>query len=103
MTAALMSPILEIAEIAATDGPAFEAAVARARPHFLAAEGCRGLVLHRVIETPGVYRLMVTWDSVDHHMVVFRQSEGFRRWRELAAPFFAAPPVVTHSSEVGLD
>jgi quinol monooxygenase YgiN len=93
---------LEIAEITVTDPAGFEAAVAQAKPHFLGADGCRGLTLHRVVETPEVYRLVVKWRAVEDHMVTFRQSEGFQAWRALAAPYFASPPKVTHSSEVAL-
>ncbi|MCJ8521428.1 quinol monooxygenase YgiN [Pseudorhizobium tarimense] len=95
--------IIEVAEIAVTDAAGFEAAVAKARPYFLAAEGCYSLTLHRVIETPDVYRLLVTWRTVEDHMVRFRQSEAFQRWRELASPFFAKPPLVTHSSQIDLE
>ncbi|MFS2042328.1 antibiotic biosynthesis monooxygenase family protein [Agrobacterium tumefaciens] len=94
--------VIEVAEITVTDPAGFEAAVAQAKPHFLAADGCLDLKLHRVIETPDVYRLLVSWRSVDDHMVTFRKSEGFQRWRELASPFFASPPVVTHSAAVDL-
>ncbi|NTB87564.1 antibiotic biosynthesis monooxygenase family protein [Agrobacterium tumefaciens] len=94
--------IVEVAEITVTDTDDFEAAVAEAKPYFLAAEGCTGLALHRVVETPEVYRLIVKWRTVEDHMVTFRQSEGFQRWRELASPFFAKAPVVTHSAEVDL-
>jgi len=80
---------------------AFEAAVAAATPHFRAADGCHGMALERVIEDPSRYRLIVQWDSVDHHMVTFRESEGYRQWRALAGPFFTAPPVVEHSRNVG--
>lgn len=76
---------------------AFEAAVAEAAPHFRAAEGCYGLTLDRCIETPERYFLRVEWESVDHHMVIFRGSDGFKRWRALAGPYFAEPPVVVHS------
>lgn len=74
----------------------FEAAVAAARPHFVAAPGCTSFGLQRVIEEPGTYRLVVGWDSVDAHMVDFRGSDGFQQWRALAAPFFVAPPSVVH-------
>lgn len=94
---------LEIAEITVTDPAAFEAAAAKAKPHFLAAEGCEGVSLHRVVETPEVYRLAVTWRTLEDHTVGFRQSEGFQAWRALASPFFARPPKVTHSREVALD
>ena len=95
--------IIEVAEITVTDPAGFEAGVARARPSFLAAEGCLGLALHRVIETPGGYRLVVKWRSVEDHMVTFRQSEGFRHWRSCVQAFFAAPPVVTQSAAVDLE
>jgi quinol monooxygenase YgiN len=76
----------------------FEAAVAHAAPHFRAAEGCHGMALEHVIEDAARYLLVVHWDSVEHHMVKFRESEGFRAWRALAGPFFAAPPVVVHTT-----
>jgi quinol monooxygenase YgiN len=97
-----MSPVVEVAEIRVTDPAGFEAAVAAARPFFLAAEGCLDLALHRVVETPETYRLLVTWRSIEDHMVAFRASDGFQRWRALASPYFAAPPVVTHSAAVAL-
>ena len=90
------------AEITLTDAEGSEGAVALARPHFLAAVGCLGLSLHRVIETPQVYRLVVIWRSLEDHTVTFRDSEGFQAWRTLAAPFFAQAPVVTHTITVNL-
>ena len=76
---------------------AFEAAVAEAAPHFQSAEGCHGMTLDRCVEHPARYFLRVEWESVDHHMVTFRASDGFQRWRALAGPFFVEPPVVVHS------
>lgn len=95
--------VIEIAEIKVTDPAGFEAGVASARPHFIAAEGCLGLALHRVIEAPNTYRLIVKWRTVEDHTVTFRGSEGFQRWRAAVASFFSEPPVVTHSRAVELD
>ncbi|MEH3106448.1 MAG: antibiotic biosynthesis monooxygenase [Sphingomonas fennica] len=78
----------------------FEAAVAEAAPHFRAAAGCHGMALERVVEEPAHYRLIVRWATVEDHVVHFRNSEGFTRWRALAGPYFAAPPAVIHSAEV---
>jgi hypothetical protein len=39
---------------------------------------------------------MVEWNTLDDHMITFRDSVDFTRWRELAGPHFAAPPVVEH-------
>ncbi|EPX82785.1 putative enzyme [Rubellimicrobium thermophilum DSM 16684] len=82
--------ILETAEFVVTDGPAFEAAVREARPLFQASPGCLGLSLHRVIEDPARYRLLVRWERLEDHTEGFRGSEAFGRWRALVSPFFAA-------------
>jgi len=79
---------------------AFEAAVAKAAPYFKAAQGCHGARLERVEEDEALYRLSVDWESVDHHMVTFRQSDGFQQWRALAGPFFVEPPKVEHWNRV---
>ncbi|MFF8632243.1 antibiotic biosynthesis monooxygenase family protein [Streptomyces werraensis] len=90
--------ITEIAQIEIHPGQEqdFEEAVAKAIPHFLAAEGCDRVDLHRSVEHTSRYRLMVRWETVEHHTVTFRASEGFARWRALAGPHFAAPPQVEH-------
>lgn len=90
--------IHEIAEIDVTPGSEaeFEAAVVAATPAFLAAKGCHGLRLERSIEHPARFRLVVAWETVEDHTEVFRSSDGFKKWRELAGPFFASPPRVEH-------
>ncbi|KQS03772.1 antibiotic biosynthesis monooxygenase [Sphingomonas sp. Leaf357] len=94
--------IFEIAEIDVIAGheTAFEAGVAEAAPHFKAARGCRSFALTRGIEHPQRYRLTVGWDSVEDHMVHFRDSTGFQAWRRLVGPHFAAPPRVDHVERV---
>ncbi len=94
--------VLEIAEIRVTDPAAFEAAVAKALPLFRDSPGCHGVRLHRVVETPDVYRLAVEWGTLEDHMVTFRESEAFQAWRALIGPVVAGPPSVTHSEEVAL-
>jgi len=79
----------------------FEKAVASVAGAFQTATGCHGMALEREIEDPGRYRLIVQWDSVDAHMVDFRNSPAFQAWRNAAGPFFAAPPMVVHSETVG--
>lgn len=79
---------------------AFEAAVRAAQPHFEAAKGFRFLALERAIEAPERYFLIVGWDSVEAHMVDFRESAGFQAWRSLASPFFVEPPKVEHVARV---
>ncbi len=78
----------------------FEAAVAAARPHFEAAAGFVSFGLKRSIEAPERYHLVVGWESVEAHMVDFRESEGFQHWRALASPFFVGAPSVEHVATV---
>ena len=94
--------VLEIAEIEVTPGQeaAFEEGVRKARPLFQAARGYRSLELHRSIEQPSKYRLMIGWETVENHMVDFRESPAFQQWRALVGPYFASPPHVDHTNVV---
>lgn len=93
--------ITEIATLTIDPGQAeaFEKAVAEAAPLFQGAQGCYGMRLEQVIETPEKYHLLVQWESVEHHMVTFRESEAFQQWRALAGPYFVEPPSVVHSRQ----
>lgn len=90
--------VFEIAEIEVKSGEelAFEAAVAEAALYFKKAKGCLSLELHRTVERPSVYRLVVGWERVEDHMVDFRESPDFQEWRRLASPHFAKAPTVEH-------
>ncbi|WP_334184582.1 putative quinol monooxygenase [Novosphingobium sp.] len=79
---------------------AFETAVTSVASVFRAAPGCHGMSLEREIEDPSRYRLMVRWETVDAHMVDFRNSPAFQLWRDAAGGFFKTPPVVIHSQTV---
>ena len=90
--------ILEIAEIDVKPGEEalFEASVQAAKPAFARARGFRSLALQRSVENRTRYLLFVQWDTLDDHLVHFRNSENFAEWRRLAGPHFAAPPRVEH-------
>ena len=90
--------VYEIATIEVKEGSeaAFEAAVKEASPYFKTAKGCNGMALHRSVEQPSRYCLVVNWETVEDHMVHFRNSPEFQEWRRLASPHFAAPPSVEH-------
>lgn len=90
--------IQEIAHIDVKPGSeeAFVQGVSAAAPLFQRARGCRGLSLQRGIEHPSSFQLRVDWDTVEDHMVHFRESADFQRWRELVAHCFAQAPRVEH-------
>jgi heme-degrading monooxygenase HmoA len=89
----------EIAQIEVKPGQeaAFEAAVAQAVPLFKNSPGSKGMQLHRSVEIPSRYRLVIDWQTVEDHTVHFRGSENFQAWRRLVGGFFASPPAVEHT------
>lgn len=78
----------------------FEQAFPKARAVIRQAEGFVDLHLHRSIETPDRYLLLIRWQTLEDHTVGFRQSALFGAWRAIIGPFFAQPPVVDHFTEL---
>jgi heme-degrading monooxygenase HmoA len=48
------------------------------------------------VERPGVFLFTIEWETIEHHMEGFRNSEAFTQWRALIGPFFDGAPVVEH-------
>jgi heme-degrading monooxygenase HmoA len=94
--------VTEIAQIEVKPGTekVFEAAVAKAKPLFLRAKGGKGMELHKSVEKPTRYRLMVKWETLENHTVDFRGSEDFQTWRGLVGQYFASAPEVEHTETV---
>ena len=74
----------------------FEKAFAQAAPLIRAAKGCRKAEMHRGVENPDGFILLVEWDTLEDHMVGFRKSKVFGEWRAILGPHFASPPAVEH-------
>jgi len=95
--------VLEIAQINVKPGleAEFEAGVTKARPLFERAKGCRGMELHRSVEKPQRYRLLVKWETLENHTVDFRDSADFQQWRALVSHCFdTGGPEVEHTTVV---
>lgn len=93
--------ILEVGILNVKSGEeaAFEETLQKARPLIAATPGFESLNVHRCIETPNRYLLLVTWRSIEDHVVGFRQSERFQEWRRLLHHFYDPPPVIEHYAE----
>jgi heme-degrading monooxygenase HmoA len=94
--------ITETAFMSVTSGheAEFEAAIAQARTLVEQTPGCRGLTVQRGVERPSVYLVTITWDTLNDHLVGFRESDRFPQWRALLSPHYAAPPTVEHWGEL---
>ena len=80
----------------------FESAFAEARPIIASMPGFLSLTLHRGIESPSTYLLLVEWQTVEHHQVGFRQSPEYQQWRALLHRFYEPFPVVEHFDELSI-
>ncbi len=94
--------ITEIAQIEVKPGNEkdFEAAIGQAQGIFKRQKGWKSFELHRSIEKPSRYRLIIQWETLENHVVDFRESSDFQEWRALAGPHFASPPDVEHTNTV---
>ena len=63
------------------------------------AEGSRGASLHRGIEDPDSFTLIVEWDSVDAHTAL-TQTPRFESFGEAIGPFLAGQPEIRHVEAV---
>ena len=96
--------ILEIADLRIPPGKnaEFDAAIRRGIETVVSrAKGFRGWQVHKGIESPERYMLMIRWDTLENHTVDFRGGPLFPEWRAIVGPYFAAPPQVEHFALVG--
>lgn len=95
--------ILEVAilHIKPEDIEKFEAVFPRVEPIFRSVKGYISHELQRCVETKGRYHFLIRWESIDAHMVNFRQSDKVKQFRDLVGAFFAQPPVAEHFERVG--
>lgn len=95
--------INEVAEFYIKEGAgaAFERALRESTEKYISStEGYIGSQLHRSIEDPSRYLLLIQWESVEAHTVNFRESEVFPKHRALISPYFEKPPFVQHFEQV---
>ena len=74
---------------------AFDAILPDALGVITSAPGCHRAEVHRGVESPATFLLLVWWDSVEAHQD-FRDSELFGDWRGLVRPYWAELPNVEH-------
>lgn len=94
--------ILEAAvlQVRAGEEAEFEAAFASAQSIIAAMPGYVSHALHRCLETPGQYLLLVDWETVEHHTIGFRGSPEYQVWKSLLHHFYDPMPTVEHYETV---
>jgi heme-degrading monooxygenase HmoA len=95
--------ILEVAilHIKPEDIEKFEQAYPKVEPIFRSVKGYISHEMQRCVETRGRYHFLIRWESIEAHMVNFRQSDKVKQFRDLVGPYFAQPPVAEHFERLG--
>lgn len=74
----------------------FEVAFAEAKRIIASMPGFVALELHRGLESPSRYLLLVRWETLEDHTVGFRKSAEYQKWRVLLHHFYDPFPTVEH-------
>jgi heme-degrading monooxygenase HmoA len=90
--------ILEMAVLQVKPGMAaqFQEAFRTAEPIIPGAGGYLGHELHRCVEDPDRFLLLVRWKTLDDHTRGFRGSPDYQRWKALLHHFYDPFPEVFH-------
>ena len=78
----------------------FEAAFPRAAAVSAGTPGYVSHEIERCVETKGKYFYLIRWESIEAHMVNFRQSPRRDEFRNILVDFWAEPPVAEHFEAV---
>ena len=81
----------------------FEAAFRKASRYIATSPGYISHQLHRCLEAPDRYLLLVYWRSLEDHIQGFRGSERYEHWRRLLHHFYDPFPTVEHYELVSLN
>jgi heme-degrading monooxygenase HmoA len=90
--------ILEVAVLDIKPGLSaeFEAAFQVAKNIIAAMPGYISHELQQCLENGDRYILLVRWQTLEDHTIVFRQSVQYQEWRALLHHFYDPFPVVEH-------
>jgi heme-degrading monooxygenase HmoA len=98
----MSAPVLEMAVLDVRPGreQEFEAAFAEAKSIIAASHGFQGLELRHCVERENRYLLLISWATLDDHVVGFRQGPDYPRWKALLHHFYDPHPTVAHFTPV---
>jgi heme-degrading monooxygenase HmoA len=94
--------VLELAILDVRPGqePAFESDFALAAKYISSVEGYLSHELHRCLEKPSRYVLLVKWTRLEAHTEGFRLSPQYSEWKRLLHHYYEPYPTVEHYESV---
>jgi heme-degrading monooxygenase HmoA len=93
-----MSTVYELAEFTIPAGREadFEQTMLVAQEVIGRTPGLISIEYWRGVETPNVYNLLLKWESMDAHLVEWRDSPHYAEWSALVVPFIEGTPRDAH-------
>lgn len=90
--------ILEAGILTVREGQAkeFEETFAVAQKIIMASTGYISHELRRCVEVKNQYILLIRWEKLEDHTVIFRGSDAFQQWRKLLHHFYEPMPQMMH-------
>lgn len=56
--------------------------------------------LQKCLEDSNKYVLLVQWETLEDHTIGFRESEEYKKWKELLHHFYNPFPIVEHFEKI---
>ncbi|MET0279675.1 MAG: antibiotic biosynthesis monooxygenase [Steroidobacteraceae bacterium] len=78
----------------------FESSFAQAAPLIAASPGYVSHEMRRCVEVANRYILLVTWQSIEDHVVGFRGSDAYQSWKALLHHYYDPFPTVEHYEQL---
>ena len=78
----------------------FEASFLAAQKIIVGSPGYISHELHRCLEHPNRYLLLVRWETVEANIDGFRKSDEYRRWKALLHPYYDPFPEINYFTTV---
>jgi heme-degrading monooxygenase HmoA len=82
---------------------AFEIAFQPALDMLAKSDGCESAWMLRSIENPSRFRLLVQWQTLEHHTERFRGTPAHQRLKEITAKFVERSSGAEHHRSIGKD
>lgn len=81
----------------------FEQAFKEASSILSSMKGYLSHELHRCLETPGRYLLLVQWKTLEDHTIGFRGSAQYQDWKRRLHHFYEPFPLIEHFEQIDLE
>ena len=79
----------------------FQAAFQSAKSALSSSKGCKSVLLMRCVEQPNTYRLCIEWETIEYHMVDFKNSPNAATFGAAIRSFIVERQPMFHFAPVG--